>query len=665
MALPELFANNFTTTLGAAVTASATTITVAAVAPPALQGVGQFHVAVGSGADLEYMLVTGGAATTTWTVTRGAEGSTAAAHLSGAVVQHVVTAGALAGLALLGSDGKVGGPLGSPLPASVVNAGSIAVPRIDIAGHSIPAAGGSVGGDQNAYPDRLAKALGARSRANVANGGSVACWPTGAGHDGGHSWVLTNFRPPPSSDGNGGYLPHTAVAVVHHGQNDLPMLGSLTPKPWIEAMRTELSRYCSAAVFPDTDGSWTWGTAMGAITNNWGYPGGTAHYCQVTAGASPSTQWGQWACPADYPGNLTIAIGLQVIPGAVGAGGFLTVALTIDGIEYDVVVNLDKNGYADAENGKANGIVLRFGRATEGLGLPVARGGLAIPALTAGAHTIRVAVQAAANNAYFIPCYAQIEADPLDGTLLIVPSLYRAASPTLGGYALWNGWTHGPQAATDPLNDASIATWNALIPGLLADFPGRSLYVDIDTAIGKNPALLSPTDFTHPTNRGHALIARTTHQVILTSGWLTPRVCDGAQTQRFIDGYDGGRWQPLGGAFGTSIGPAFANSWTAAGGPSQRPAVYKSLEGRVYVRGTVANATAGVAAGSVISLVGSNVGYAQGDGAHDCPVVTYNGTAIGTGYLRVDSANGLYFAAGGQVGSGTFNEIHCDYQADA
>ena len=46
----------------------------------------------------EILLVTAGAGTTTWTVTRGAEGTTAAAHTDGTLVTHVLTMGGLEGI---------------------------------------------------------------------------------------------------------------------------------------------------------------------------------------------------------------------------------------------------------------------------------------------------------------------------------------------------------------------------------------------------------------------------------------------------------------------------------------------------------------------------------------------------------------------------------------
>lgn len=84
----ENLSNDFSTTLAAAITgAGDLTITVASStgAPDP-----NFRIRVGD----ELMLVTA-VAHPTWTVTRGVEGSTAATHLNGADVAHVVTAGGL------------------------------------------------------------------------------------------------------------------------------------------------------------------------------------------------------------------------------------------------------------------------------------------------------------------------------------------------------------------------------------------------------------------------------------------------------------------------------------------------------------------------------------------------------------------------------------------
>jgi hypothetical protein len=71
------------TTLSGALTATSTTLTVASAA--GFPTFGTFTIKV----DNEYMLVTSGAGTTTWTVTRAQSGTTAVAHNSGASVTHI------------------------------------------------------------------------------------------------------------------------------------------------------------------------------------------------------------------------------------------------------------------------------------------------------------------------------------------------------------------------------------------------------------------------------------------------------------------------------------------------------------------------------------------------------------------------------------------------
>jgi hypothetical protein len=70
-------------TLSGGITASSTTIAVAS--PTGFPTYGTFTIKI----DNEYMVVTAGAGTSTWTVTRGQQGTTAATHNSGAVVTHV------------------------------------------------------------------------------------------------------------------------------------------------------------------------------------------------------------------------------------------------------------------------------------------------------------------------------------------------------------------------------------------------------------------------------------------------------------------------------------------------------------------------------------------------------------------------------------------------
>src|SRR5881394_3159507 len=77
------------TTLAGSILAGDTSLTVTAAS--AFPSSAQFRILI----EDELLLVTAGAGTTTWTVTRGVESTTAAAHSSGASVYHVLTAASL------------------------------------------------------------------------------------------------------------------------------------------------------------------------------------------------------------------------------------------------------------------------------------------------------------------------------------------------------------------------------------------------------------------------------------------------------------------------------------------------------------------------------------------------------------------------------------------
>jgi len=92
MAAPEQYTNNGQTTLAGTITSGATSLVVATNTTfPTVAG--QFRILI----DSEIMIVTGGftGGGVTWTVSRGAEGTTAAAHNNGATVTEVLTAGAI------------------------------------------------------------------------------------------------------------------------------------------------------------------------------------------------------------------------------------------------------------------------------------------------------------------------------------------------------------------------------------------------------------------------------------------------------------------------------------------------------------------------------------------------------------------------------------------
>ncbi len=89
--MAEQFSNLAQTALSASAASGDATISVLTAAP--FPSSAQYRIRV----DSEIMIVTSGAGSLTWSVTRGAEGTPAAAHASGATVTHVLTAGALGG----------------------------------------------------------------------------------------------------------------------------------------------------------------------------------------------------------------------------------------------------------------------------------------------------------------------------------------------------------------------------------------------------------------------------------------------------------------------------------------------------------------------------------------------------------------------------------------
>lgn len=102
----EAFANDFETSLSAAITTTtATSITVAGFSGAPTSG--NFRVRI----DNEILLVTAGHGTTSWTVRRGQEGTTAATHSSGAAVVHILTAAGLVNGQLQSQEWTHGGTL--------------------------------------------------------------------------------------------------------------------------------------------------------------------------------------------------------------------------------------------------------------------------------------------------------------------------------------------------------------------------------------------------------------------------------------------------------------------------------------------------------------------------------------------------------------------------
>jgi hypothetical protein len=137
----ELFANNPATTLAGGINSAVTTLTVASSTgfPAAATGVSQFRVIIGS----ELLLVTN-VSGTTWTVTRGAESTVAAAHILGAAVTHIVTASNLNELVANARGISVTDPRFGADPTGVSDSTAAIQAAIDYAGSTSTMRAGKV-----------------------------------------------------------------------------------------------------------------------------------------------------------------------------------------------------------------------------------------------------------------------------------------------------------------------------------------------------------------------------------------------------------------------------------------------------------------------------------------------------------------------------------------
>lgn len=427
-------------------------------------------------------------------------------------------------------------------------------------------------GDHEAFPWKLAQMLGAKRLNNYAQGGSRSMWPQAAATgDGGFGWVLQQLardaQPAP-------YVPRSQLVVDDQLVHDLAVLGSANPRPSQEAHRTKWSRFCSAAVFEvDPAGAshssfaftGTWADFTGASANS-----GTGFRYTGTIGDSVT-----WTVPADRKTENVVALGLFL-----NATHDLTVGVSVDGAA-ETLVRLQGTVLADQSAANKNmNVVLRFGRDALNAGL-AANSPLDFPAQLPGGvtHTIKLTLRTqTVAGSQLCADYAQIEADPLDGPVILVPAAIRPPNLTN-----WNGFPHGPDAGTDPMTDAKIQAWLSSFTGLFAEFGPRMVAADGDTALAKATSLFENTAAqAHPNPYGHAILARTYRDALVGSGLLTSRVL--SQSSLDLRPF----WEPIG-QVGRTI--PFQNSWVNFGGAYAPAGAYRDLNGIVHLRGAVKNGT--------------------------------------------------------------------------
>jgi lysophospholipase L1-like esterase len=452
VALPELLANSPTpgtagaeTTLAAAITSTtATTISTAAPARPVLQVAGQFRLEI----DAEVMLVTGGSSTTTWTVVRGVEGSTAATHASGAPVYHVWTAAGL--------DARYSLAGGIPGPT---------LSHLDAFGHSYLY---GFYGEPSTVPDKsfslvrkVAAALGlddSRTRDLGVNGASLLYDGYLAG---GLPNVLDKLRP---RQINGPYVSQGGATLIMYGINDVGNLGDSTQleAAFQNSMRALISRSRAAAIFEDTDASVVYSSGWTASTAQYNYASAGSGHSATTTGKTITI-----TVPADFVAGDVVA--LEFIGAAGPYGG--QASITVDGAAA---------GTVSTSSMMPSGV--NHGRAC-----------VRLTGLAAGTHSVVITTTEIDSSGNFEFDDWMIE--PVDPKPVVVCNIARLPAAGYAGY---------PAAPTD----AMVANYNAVIAEVVAEFGGPIAVADIDTAMGKVTANFSSLDNVHPNAQGTKLIAR-------------------------------------------------------------------------------------------------------------------------------------------------------------
>lgn len=482
---------------------------------------------------------------------------------------------------------------------------------LDVFGHSIAAGGGVTDADRGGYARRLQRLLGARRLRNYAIGGAVACWSRGGSTgDGGWPWALAQSPPrTPNVEwlGGGVYAPHRQLVVLHYDLNDMARLGREFPEAWRNAMRVMMSRACAAAIYPSgsaqfarAGGGWLEGTNQHFQTDD-----GTFHYTP-TIGASVT-----FSTEADYPGGLPVAIGL-VVPSSYGP---FTIGVQVNGVDRPDV-SIVPAQVTDSPNGKTNAHVLRFGTGAAG-----------DAALPAGVNTVKLTLEAASGGANLIVDYAQVEAAPADGPVLVLPTKLYPFS-----YSIYNGQRHGPGTA-DPISDSMVDFYDAMKLELAAEFGARCVLPDLSSCAGDE---CFHSDGIHPNARGHALIANAINDAVRQSGLLT---ADRA-ARAYVD--DRQAWCEV----GVYPNASFQNSWSQYGALEPPFSYRKDDEGRVWLRGAVKG---GSAANAVIATL---PGAFRPATQIDVPISVWTGAVWQAAFARVNTDGTVSVMQGGATGAG-------------
>lgn len=608
--MAEKFANDFSTTLAGSATAGATTISVSVAAPAALQS-GEFRVRI----DNELLLVTGGQSTTTWTVTRAAEGTTAASHANGATVDHVLTVDSLAAAAVQSG----------PQPQTQ---------RLAVFGHSGAEPYGIPMPDS--WAQKAGRLLGAEV-VNYALSGAVLSLDDGAGasttaspsNGGGYATVLNGCLPFTKGVGTGGarairtaapYLTFADLYGLFYGANDL-YVGSTTVAQNVaivgRVLRGLIAGRCQAGAVYNDDNQptsvFTYSTTPAWTTFARGVNNQATTYGSFRQ-ASTVNAYFDMAVPADFPGGEIVFM--------FGAGSNF-------GGKWTVTEGATQVGQLDLTGGGYHGTRVSL--------VP-----LRVTGLTAGAHTLRVTlttITGSSNQG------STVTAGVFDSAAIRVPA------DRLPGVVLFTH-PYGPGVTT-----ADIDLLNNEVRAIAAEFTDGSVSVcDVQANWNAtneqaktfglpNSLFLAPGAANHPNALGHARVVEQFLDTVRRMPRRIARPSDSAPHWRQV-----GFWAALPNGWE----PPYKASWTGAASGSGATQIFgaefsKTASQIVNLRGQVKKSAAMTGGGDNIFTLPPQYRPAETQ-FFSCPA----GSAISNlnimAVIRVDTAgNVAYYSSSGTI----------------
>lgn len=310
---------------------------------------------------------------------------------------------------------------------------------------------------------------------NHAKNGAIL-WYAGAGK--GNWSTIFNTRGKYINRAAGPYSGEGGAVILGYGINDIGTIDPTTPifAVWQTALRAAISRCRAATIYHGVlAGRTAFGAGFTLVTGDYdngagvvGQTGLGAAGTYYTAGSITNTTV-TMTLPADYQGEpVAIAWG-----GSWGAAGLMTYSGTA-GVTGTVELANQSPGASFVYTPIVNRIT----------NLTSANAGQTIIAtctrFDAGA------------SVRFIDWWLESLSPPA----VLVCNINR---PTAAGYALYGGWT-GTQAK----KDGDVATANAGLASVVAEFDSMVQIVDLDAVIGNQASLTS--DGLHPNELGAALI---------------------------------------------------------------------------------------------------------------------------------------------------------------